>query len=588
MEAQLDFTWQPDHVIWKPHTVIHTEPQRFEMPEQLNFKLAELPSIPSEQPAPLSFTNNPSKKLIQFTGIPNKTSTKSAKKAPQKPKAPAAKKAFKPPEESKSKPEWNSKVSTTGLFDIEISKKVPIELKHAIRKENSARPKKPETFNDFSDLPIKNKPNSAKRNTERPGKTPEVLDNLEIKFITDQEEIVKRLEKQLEAEKAARKKLDEQFSEALKEKERMNKKVKVATNTALFYEAKLSKNDKPVQMERAVNSQPKFQQVASTNAQILDLQRPKSSEKLRFDAKGGNIYEPPTHDLTPMVLKAGKSQVVPRHLQAKSTQPVQSKASERFTTQDIAVTDPSQKPETLISSSQRAYFSQPQERIIKPSSPSKAVQIKFETSDIPESDPILNSLSAAMVRFKAADHYSSHPSSGLISKVGSKYIAYYANELTDLLIDDFLEDCVYDLQQIEERKQKQIHQEYQKEAEKNFEIIVKDFQEEAEKVQSKYLGKPVKVNKILDSQEGPMIYIEDKKRDWEISIDNEVLERIRRYKKSFEEFQRVFAGGSEGRLWDVYGVIGDDIVNEIIGEVAEEYDAMLDEFTERMVNHEFA
>ena len=55
--------------------------------------------------------------------------------------------------------------------------------------------------------------------------------------------------------------------------------------------------------------------------------------------------------------------------------------------------------------------------------------------------------------------------------------------------------------------------EFQKEAEKNFEIIVKDFYEETEKLQSKYVGKPKFIKKNENSYDETLIIIEDKKRD---------------------------------------------------------------------------
>ena len=69
--------------------------------------------------------------------------------------------------------------------------------------------------------------------------------------------------------------------------------------------------------------------------------------------------------------------------------------------------------------------------------------------------------------------------------------------------------------------------------------------------------------------------------------DNE-LASIRHYRKIFEDFQKIITGGSDGKLWDVYSYIGDDILDEVIKDVAGEYDSMLDEFTERMIFQEFS
>ena len=580
MEAQLGFSWQPDHVIWKPSIISHEEQQYYELPEQLDFKLADLPAITSEQPAPMAFINGAGKKLIQFSGLPSKNPTKKTVK--QQSKTVASKKVVKTPAEPKEKPQWNNQVSSIGLFDVAISKKLPLDIQHAINKDTGGNLKKPTFFSDFQEIPVKPKSNTSKKPVKSL-RNERIEENLEIKFIADQEELVRKLEKQLECEKLARQKLDSQFTEKLKEVEKMHKKVKTLQNPppSLVHAKSNEKPANPTVHSSKPQALSKVQPESALPAPIIN--RSTSYTGIKHDFKGGNVSEPPTRDLSPMVLKAntvvtqkkpaivGNSSVLHKPTVKASEKPMENAHRLESGT------------EIMANTAKDSNYKYPQ-----PYTSYKQAPITFESHDIVRSDPILNSLSAAITRFNTADKYSEHSGVGLISRVSSKYIAYYANELTDMLIDDFLIDCVHDLQQIEEKKGRAVHQEFQKAAEENFEEIIKDFHEETRKIQSKYLNvskfKPLKL--VDEGDEG--IIIEDKKRDWQVCLEDSTLAAVRNYRKKFQEFQVVFAGGSDGKLWDVYSRIGDDILDEVIGALAEEYDAALEEYTERMISHEFS
>ena len=460
------------------------------MPDQLDFKLAEPPQIISELPAPMAFVNDKGKKLIQFSGVPKKPKTKTIGK--QKPKPVVAKKIEKVLE-IKEKPEWNSKVETIGLFDPKLSKKIPIEIKHAIKKENFNNIKRPEVFNDIQEIDFykNNKPKQIKSQ----GNKEKIDENLEIKFIADQEELVKKLEKQLENEKIARKRLDEQFSEKLKEIEKMGKKGKSVQFIGNSY-GKVKDSEK---------NQKNFQSAKPVQNYVLEEKtRPVSTEGSKHDIKGGYIHEPPTHDISPMVLKAQKP-VKPDKKPPSIQKPGIKHLGSGKTPENPKIPENQKNSENIQNLEFKELNIQPYLSAKNP--------VKFEVFDIAKSDPMLTTLNAAITKYKTAEKYSGHSGVGLISKISSKYIAYYANELTDMMLNDFLEDCVVDLQKVEEKKAKTMSSEFQKEAEKNFEIIVKDFYEETEKLQSKYVGKPKFIKKNENSYDETLIIIEDKKRD---------------------------------------------------------------------------
>ena len=625
MEAQLGFTWNPETVIWKPAAqFIPPAQEKYELPAQLDFRLAEMPSIPSEKPVPLSFTNG-GKKLIQYQG-PGGHKAKSKPKPATSSKPQAKLKQIsktKPPQVNEAKPEWNSRGNTLGLFDPAISKKMPIEIKHAIKNDPSII-KKPKTFQDISEVPNKKKTVEKSKSS----KQVKIEENLDVKFIADQEEIVKSLEKQLEREKIARRKLDEQFSQKMQEMEKLSRKVGFNENAQgrekvgrTGFEVNHSSNGAQG-THQAHGKRPQTQHVSTRHHSAYEKsskapqvpQVPQVYRKFEeFSEKYGNIHEVPTHDVGPMVLRAESSsspgtrhKTYQTHIKTSSS-PI---SNPKYTTSEyepaIKKTQTSNfNPHSNQHLRQQINHFEPMQASLPTQSshpnpnPEYEIQpraqrekFQYETSDICENDPVLNSISAAMIRYKAAHNYSTKTTSPLISQVGGKYIAYYANELSEMLIDDILEDTVYDLQRIEQLRFKQAHVSFSNEAETHFNTILKEFEAEARLLQTKHVtqGKRTSnvVDKILNDWGEGEIVIEDKRREWTVELSGDTIESLRVYKKKFEEFQRVNAGGSDGKLWEIYGIIGDDLVDEAIAEVAKEYDETLQEFTERFINNEFS
>lgn len=602
MEAQLDFTWQAEPVTWNPAPAKYSKEERYELPQQLGFRLADLPSIPTEQPVPMAFTNG-GPKLVQYRGQ-QKSQKKSHSISKPKPVFSNKPKVIqKTPNKPKTKPEWNSQVSNVGLFDPVISKKLPIEIQHAIKKE-SGLPKKPQFYQDLHSMP--GKKNQVKASKSE--KNVKIQENLDVKFIADQEDIVKNLERELERERIARKKLDDQFSLKMKEMEKINKKINTQEKAAIRTETEKRLNIQN-SLEIPKQTQPSIPKKDTKSLGPGLLSKPQNYPA--FNSNKGYIYEEPTHDIGPAVLKApklGQGVTFQMPKEPKTNQGVTTQVQKTSKISQGVMAQIQELPQKMSNYAQsnnkttNDSFMENNEKVMQKSSLNgnvleprpKSQPVQFQSFDIAESDPVLNSISAALVRYKAANQYNSNASSVLISQVGAKYIAYYANELTDMLIDDFLEDTVYDLQRIEEKKHRIAHDDFTKEAETHFQTIIKDFEQETRTMQAKHLTvkKLTKedevLKRIMEDNDTEEFFFEDPRREWNIELGDAEIARVRKYKKEFEEFQRVFSGGSDGKLWDVYAVIGDDIIEEVFREVAKEYDDTLDEFTERFMNNEFA
>ena len=177
---------------------------------------------------------------------------------------------------------------------------------------------KPNMYYDIEEVPRSKNVQNKKKTNEEFYENIKLENNLDIKFIVDQEELVKKLEKQLEGEKNARKKLDEQFATKLKELELANKRAKSAQKTQNIQSAKIiehsqvaktphsqyfPKSAKTAYAEKPLSAQP---QVLVHNTNLTENPRIGSAEEKKHDSKGGYIYENPTHDISPIVLKAQK------------------------------------------------------------------------------------------------------------------------------------------------------------------------------------------------------------------------------------------------------------------------------------------
>ena len=243
-EEGQEFDWPAQKSEPRP---VPTSSEAYDLPAQMEFQLAAPPQLFHESPAPLQFSRlkeatkvvgrkSRSKpelypatvkaKYAGFSGIPNKSLQKLAM---LRKKAKIAKQSSKPPP---PKSAWNEDVKTTGLFDPKLTKALPVKVLHqskSIPRPSSAKntpksvPKdgktdlsKPKLIREWSEL-LKSDVTLTEERSETGRKAVQLRDNLDFKFVADQEALVAQLEQQLEQEKSARRALDKQFTERMKE-----------------------------------------------------------------------------------------------------------------------------------------------------------------------------------------------------------------------------------------------------------------------------------------------------------------------------------------------------------------------------------
>ena len=145
---------------------------------------------------------------------------------------------------------------------------------------------------------------------------------------------------------------------------------------------------------------------------------------------------------------------------------------------------------------------------------------------------------------------------------------------------------MHELQEIENKQVQTTHKEFHGEAQHFLDEIIKDFQQRAESLQDKYqkYSRPVIQPPETHQEE---IVIEDKQRIWKVHLDELSYKQIRNYKKAFEDFQQVYCGSSENKLWEVYGIISEDLLDKAMEEVIDDYQQALEEFAEEVISQEF-
>ena len=74
----------------------------------------------------------------------------------------------------------------------------------------------------------------------------------------------------------------------------------------------------------------------------------------------------------------------------------------------------------------------------------------------------------------------------MIARMGGKLIHFYQDELTELLLEDFLEEIVKDLQVIEQKERKKIVINQSKDLAENLLKHIVDFQSEQQLIEMKW------------------------------------------------------------------------------------------------------
>lgn len=106
-------------------------------------------------------------------------------------------------------------------------------------------------------------------------------------------------------------------------------------------------------------------------------------------------------------------------------------------------------------------------------------------------DPILKRVEQAQATIKGCgSRLSDLPGPlGMLSKMGGRLIAFYADDLATLLLDDFLTEVITDLQKIESKQSFLMSTEETQKLVDNILGVISDYQQEENEVETKYCNK---------------------------------------------------------------------------------------------------
>jgi len=616
---QLDFPWAQDGSLPAPRA-----DDFLEVPLAQAYKSAAAPILITEKPVPLKYSNasQPQKKLVQFTGVPK---SKKARKVVVRHKfsnfsnlpnerfknLPKKSKASRPKEEEKaeSKPTWNDDTKTIGVFDTRVTKQQPLSVKLAIKSQGPSKSKSVTTFENWDDMPMKptKQKNARATSASRGGRVEEFqVDNLDFKFVSDQTAVISQLEKDLRSEKEARLAIGKQMQQRMQQIESYRQ-----TNAELMHAKKefqqrtvARKQSSPRKMQvddrATVKPAPKpkpTQNIAIARPEDFvrkdqeEWRRKLAEDDVIHDRKGGNIYEPPTKDEEPILIEV-EEDLTPMVLRAQ-TKPKPSQRQEAAVpkprTQHVYPTPIPAKPQPTV------YPTPPGIRPPEYGSRSPKYQISPKHSahnsvNFAEKPlhPMMQTISNALAKADRAERYGVQSTIGLVSRVSARYIAFYADNIADLLVDDLFEDTIRELNRIESYEESRLKREFADEADAYIHSLVHEFQTTADQVMHKYKQPVSHYVPDVDQEieEAKAIYIEDAKKDWEIQLDTEVLRSIHEHRR--ETYQYAQTRECDGLpLWEAYTTLGEAFLQDVLEEVLNEFSSAADEFTDRVIGQEF-
>ena len=579
--------------------------ETYDLPAQLEFQLASKPLIDREIPQPMAYqarlkeaarpkpkqktkpTLYPAKVKSKFSGFTGITGKSLQRLAVLRKLGKKQDKEVRKRTQSQDKQSWNQDVHTPGLFDTRLTKKLPIQVLHQTKfSPTKPAPKsasKPKVFRDWEDVKTEPSP-LPEPNAPNPRKPVKLTENLEVKFIADQEAVISQLEKQLLQEQIARKTLDKQYALRMKELERLKCMDRQVENAKKVYvETRSKPKNEEISGNYQSESRPKSGKDKIRPAVLspsVKYPKPVSSSQLKthievlkdrvksppgdvidypVEADLGDIHEEPTRERpnTAPVRKTKEAGVKPAvYHPVPAEQIISEVEADIKAAKDIEIRD---------------FY--PQEMSgNRPMGPKSVPSYQYGT------------VSGLVKRADLAEKYGAR-TVGLVSRVSSKFVAYYAEDLTDLLAEELLSDTVMELQRIEEVMHMRSKQELRQEAGEMMQGLVQDWQDKVNTVQEKWKErpKPMKTKEVARTTEAPVQVIATARR-WEVHIPDRELRSIRSYQRDYAEYQRVQTSGT--KLWEIYGQIGDLLLSEVLEAALSDFDESLGTYTDQVISQE--
>lgn len=591
--------------------------ETYDLPAQLEFQLASQPFVQREVAVPMSYTAQvkeagrtkpkpkpkstlrPAKvksRFSGFSGLPGKSLQRLALLR-KLGKSQGNTRNKRP--ESQSKQPWNQDVQTVGLFDTHLTKKLPVKVLHQAKSaprplpRPAAKDSRPQIYREWEDLQTRPelKPEENKGNLPR-NRSLQLAPNLDVKFIADQEAVITQLERQLAQEQGARRAIDKQYAARMKELERLkclDKQVEVAKKV---YAERREQPESSVGQEQS-RANPEISRKLGKGkvrpavlSPTVAYRKPMTSSQLKthIEVLKETVQPPPPGDIIdyPVQEELGDIDEEPTR-ERPQTAPAK-RAPPKKPENRPAVYHPVPAEQIISEVEAEVKAAKEGETRSLPSYPVRSVQFPPSQS-FPLSIP-RGTVSSLIQRADSAEKYGAR-TIGLVSKVSAKYIAYYAEDLTALFVEDLLSETVLELQRIEEVMEMRSKQELRQEAGEMMQGLVQEWTDKVQKVQEKWTDRPKPMpSKEAGNPPAPAIVVEDRRRRWEVSLPDRTLRSIRDYQREYDVYQQRQSSGT--KLWEVYSRLGDSLLSEVLDSALSAFDESLGDYTDQVISQELS
>ena len=203
---------------------------------------------------------------------------------------------------------------------------------------------------------------------------------------------------------------------------------------------------------------------------------------------------------------------------------------------------------------------------------------------------------------------------GMVSNVSARYIVTYADKITDLMVDDMLEEFAVEMNEIEEEQKRNIFSMEQQELAVELLEQAGELEEEQDRIQNRWTRleeeKPAKgiemnitevdyLNPFDISQSKPSAAPADREEELHgvitvykppkkhVIMPKEKSQRIHEYARMNKEYRKKMEGSVSPDIWKIYDHITNDVLSEILESSAGELTTILEQCVEQMISNEF-
>ena len=206
---------------------------------------------------------------------------------------------------------------------------------------------------------------------------------------------------------------------------------------------------------------------------------------------------------------------------------------------------------------------------------------------------------------------------GMVSNISARYIITYADKITDLIVEDLMEEFAIEMNEIEEDQRANILYGEQQNIALALLENVEQLEEEQQRMKNRWLGLSEQKRKVETGKEtltgsgyvNPFAEIEGEQMEprkeevedeeskkaiviykparTDLLLPLERRKKIQEYARLHREHRKTVEGSANADLWKVYDHITNDILSSLLDESSVEMSDILEQCVEQMIANEF-